>query len=282
MAANKKIYLAGRMRPFQDYRDSILNVPFRLNSATYDLLSLGVWPIGVNAIFGKADYVGPYAYGYPDIAPGGESEPGRHGITIMDSDTTAAAVRQACMTAITSCDILFGYIDDMLAYGTLFEIGYATALNKTVVLAFPNPALAQNLWFVAGISSPNTLFLTKKFPTPGELLDDYLKAYTGAARNLDPLYKKFLSQWTTAFPADPLTVRSTVATYTLPLAHTTKKYSIQINDLDNISNQGALADAAAQERALMVAGWQTVVFGAKEIRQDIAGCVTAAAALINR
>ena len=52
-------------------------------------------------------------------------------------------------TAIQSADIVLAYINEADAFGTLAEIGYASALGKHVVLCLGPKADSRELWFVA-------------------------------------------------------------------------------------------------------------------------------------
>ena len=53
------------------------------------------------------------------------------------------------MNQIKKSDIIFAYINDDTCYGTLYEIGYAAALNKPILLLFDSNKRRNNMWFIA-------------------------------------------------------------------------------------------------------------------------------------
>jgi hypothetical protein len=54
-----------------------------------------------------------------------------------ESNINARHTFLRALDGIKQCDVLFVWIDDMEAYGTLIEIGFAKALGKHIVLATP-------------------------------------------------------------------------------------------------------------------------------------------------
>jgi len=48
-------------------------------------------------------------------------------------------------------DIVFAWIDDLTAYGSLAELGFARALGKQIWLAWPNEF--SDLWFIKEFAS---------------------------------------------------------------------------------------------------------------------------------
>ncbi|HIG41220.1 MAG TPA: hypothetical protein EYQ14_11860 [Gammaproteobacteria bacterium] len=71
-------------------------------------------------------------------------------------DRNASSTFKRAMNGIAACDVFFVWLDDMEAFGTLVEIGYAKAAGKHIVLAVPpmteltanNPANSRGeLWF---------------------------------------------------------------------------------------------------------------------------------------
>lgn len=54
-------------------------------------------------------------------------------------------VARLCQDAIRRCDLVFAWIEDVECYGTLNEIGFASALGKTIVIA--GPKCFEELWF---------------------------------------------------------------------------------------------------------------------------------------
>jgi hypothetical protein len=50
-----------------------------------------------------------------------------------------------CHGAIARCDVIFAWLDDPTAYGTLVELGWAHAMHKTIWIA--SPTFLPDLWF---------------------------------------------------------------------------------------------------------------------------------------
>jgi hypothetical protein len=116
------------------------------------------WPdIPIERLPGAA-YVGPYFlscdhgcyHSEPHshgVAAGGDAEGGAYpGLSRPD-------VAKRCLSAIESATHIFAWIDDTTAYGSLVEIGYAKALNKSVHLYFSSTADLGDLWFAGQVSS---------------------------------------------------------------------------------------------------------------------------------
>ncbi len=58
----------------------------------------------------------------------------------------ATEIAKNCLTSITHASVVFAWIDDLTAYGTFAELGYAHALKKPIWLAWPKPL--KDLWFI--------------------------------------------------------------------------------------------------------------------------------------
>jgi nucleoside 2-deoxyribosyltransferase len=97
-------------------------------------------------------YTGPYRTGTGDHG-------GIHGDADDWTGQESFTLRRS-LDGIHECDVFFAYIDDLEAYGTLAEIGYAHALGKRIVLGFQPavmgedragcPTLRANpMWFAA-------------------------------------------------------------------------------------------------------------------------------------
>lgn len=56
---------------------------------------------------------------------------------------------EACMHQINKSDIVFAYINDVDAFGTIFELGYAYKMNKSIYIAFKNKELKKLHWFIS-------------------------------------------------------------------------------------------------------------------------------------
>lgn len=175
------IYLAGKIRK-HDWRQSIVT------DIDYEGPGTGCcpggepvalpdsWPVSRGAIFGVHDYTGPYfqrcdhgcfhgedSHGTAAQSPDYDEDAGgsRHGDIPL-----AGRVVSLCLEAIDHSDLIFAWIEDPTCYGTLFEIGYATAMGKQVWLAFPGPGF-RDFWFL--MSSAHGCVLPHQ-PNPAQAL----------------------------------------------------------------------------------------------------------------
>lgn len=142
-----KIYLAGKIAK-NDWRESAVK-DYR-GSISDDTMHEH-WPVLQDAIHGKHDYVGPFAvccdhgcyhgptdhgYGLDGLARCGSPHGGG---PHRDYRSVRDWLSHECAAAIERCDMFFVWIDTDDCYGSLVEIGIASALNKPVVLASPQP-----------------------------------------------------------------------------------------------------------------------------------------------
>lgn len=77
-----------------------------------------------------------------------------------------------CWHAIQRCDVLFAWLDDPTAYGSLVEIGWAHALQKPVWIA--SPTWLPDLWFAYTLATQVRIGLD---PDPGAALRELLVRY---------------------------------------------------------------------------------------------------------
>jgi very-short-patch-repair endonuclease len=123
-----KIYLAGKIAQ-NDWRHDIVQDPDELNECYNYSTNTLAWPT-VPIPGTQLVYVGPY---FEASGHGSGHDCGNHG-TQSAMHTTA----QRCRAAIQDCDVFFAWMGDgETAFGTLVEIGIASALNKEIFLAWP-------------------------------------------------------------------------------------------------------------------------------------------------
>lgn len=118
------------------------------------------WPVRSGIVLGRHDYCGPYRQQFTseiDTKWSGEfhgSETfGQHGC--MDWDDQQQVVAEA-LAAIRRADLVFAYVNDPEAWGTVAEIGYALALGKFVRLHVNDQEVfgEHEFWFVSGMCTP--------------------------------------------------------------------------------------------------------------------------------
>ncbi|MFF5971107.1 nucleoside 2-deoxyribosyltransferase [Streptomyces sp. NPDC012769] len=135
------IYLAGKIGP-GDWRHDLIGYQLRGAWAVDDEHPSEPWPVLKRSVLGLFDYVGPY---FVSDDHGCGHGPSTHGCGndgavrcfTYENLPKRNQVRELCLSAIDTADIVFAWLDDLTAYGTLVEIGYAKGRGKTVVIAAP-------------------------------------------------------------------------------------------------------------------------------------------------
>lgn len=61
---------------------------------------------------------------------------------------TKNEVFNICKSQIDKSEIVFAYIDCLDCFGTLAEIGYAHAKEKTIIIQFSSDMLKETMWFI--------------------------------------------------------------------------------------------------------------------------------------
>lgn len=134
-------YLAGKIRS-RDWRHAIVRNMLRADdsrgSENID------WPVQREAIFGTYSYSGPF---FLPVRPYcNPFTPGRHGSnayphSLIQGDEKDAADRvvELCQAAIDAADVVFAWIDSPDCYGTIAELGMASARGKEIWVAGPHP-----------------------------------------------------------------------------------------------------------------------------------------------
>lgn len=136
-----RLYLAGKVSK-DDWRHKL--VPG---------LRTHIW-WGRNVIpTGQFDYVGPLLYSCDHGCSHGSN---KHGVlascrlgSLLDENKAVerSDIFQRCMVGIQQCDLVVAYITSVDAYGTFFEIGYASSLGKPIVLCFAPNVDPSDFWF---------------------------------------------------------------------------------------------------------------------------------------
>lgn len=155
-----KIYLAGKIAS-NGWREAIL-LPGTMDKARLQVRTKN-WPIIQNAVLGQHDYVGPYFI--PN--EGFNHDPGFHGADNHGVDATGNRnewvheehapmgytqdeVVSLCLESILRADVVFAWLDRCDAYGTLVELGFASAHQKPILIGYPS--WERDLWFAWHLS----------------------------------------------------------------------------------------------------------------------------------
>lgn len=154
LTAGVGVYLAGPITGNR-WRDSLFteNAPkLNSNAAPSNYILAGdAWPIVKSGLIGGFDFVGPY---FEDLwgGHGSDLESGTHGADIVDEHygidpRKRIAVVQRCLEAIHTSDLVFCWLPNATAFGTLWELGYVTAASIPVVIGLPDFKEAEDMWF---------------------------------------------------------------------------------------------------------------------------------------
>lgn len=101
-------------------------------------------------------YTGTYAYVGPffvDLGHWRETEPNTHGAAGKENSYTQIFTQRQVIennrAAIARADLVIAYITATDCHGTLFELGYASALGKRIIVTFAPEIDAADFWFSA-------------------------------------------------------------------------------------------------------------------------------------
>jgi hypothetical protein len=157
---NYIFYFAGKIK-HTGWRHGIFDL--RNIDYPWDAYVSGAFPRIDNCIGPGLHYGGPFTVGCDHGCYHG---PNTHGAGvnrdtceggILDgylpckSKSFASQIAANCLRSIANANIVFAWIDDLTAYGSLAEIGFAHALGKEIWLAWPNEF--PDLWFIREMAS---------------------------------------------------------------------------------------------------------------------------------
>lgn len=130
----KSVYLAGKISK-NDWRHDATDLRGAWGSDGSD--PDPTWPTGHALMNGAFEYTGPFFMGC-DHGPGTHGCGEDHvGVEFAYPAPGRAGVLRLCLDAIRRSDIVFVWLDDPTAYGSLVELGYAKALGKEIIVAAP-------------------------------------------------------------------------------------------------------------------------------------------------
>ncbi|WP_436787931.1 DUF559 domain-containing protein [Yinghuangia sp. YIM S10712] len=292
------IYLAGKIGP-NDWRHDLLGSELRYAWEVTDENPSEPWPVMKRGVLDTFDYVGPYFIGDDHTCGHG---PNTHGCG-MDGCLACYTygnlpqrpkVRELCLAAINDADIVFAWLDDPTAYGTLVEIGYAKGRGKPVVVAAPElpqtyedlsghgfgipDGPTNDLWFAFSCATstitaatPHTalkqvvnLFPSLESPIEEAFWRAYLHTTPSELSGLKPQHPVFGGR------------------YRIDFALTDHKIGIELDGYSWHSSPEAFTRDRARQRELELDGWRIVRFSGSEVTRDASKCVQQAAALAAR
>lgn len=296
----ESIYLAGKIAK-NDWRHQVVrDLRYHWGQELQNDGREPPWPVLTEAVGGYLDYTGPY---FASDDHGCFHGPTSHGCaTCVDGYTPLPRqqVRQRCLNAISRSDMVFAWIDDLTGYGTLVELGVASAFGKLIVIASPSPpdfrcdcghgcgSACPNrglgeLWFAFSLAS-KVVRHTDPAACVLELAED-LRATTALAAVIDglsPIEKSFWNahQKLALRELAGLVPQHPVGRFFLDFALPGLKIGIELDGFATHSSTADIARDRQRQRAIEAAGWRIIRFGGAEVHRDAAACVQQAAALL--
>lgn len=296
------IYLAGKIAR-GDWRHEIL----RLDGAWTDYLTSGMWtsehwPVLTGAVFGL-DYTGPY---FVESCHGMAHGPQTHGCNGQYQPAPDRfEVIRLCFDAIKRSDIVFAWLDanDLTAYGTLVELGYAKALGKKIIIGSQSSpgqwvdetgghggmpsdvSPVADLWFAFMLD--RQIITDDPVAAVRKIADLNLEAIRYQA--LEKLIESpiELAFWQAHLRAKAPELQDLIpqhpvlnGRYRLDFALPASKVAIELDGYAYHSSKDAFVKDRARQRTLEAAGWRVIRFAGSEITTNAAACVAQAISVV--
>lgn len=262
------------------------------------------WPIR-HSLIPDVDITGPFfieGEGHDGMHGSGRHGTGEYGGWHQSlSSERQFKTTQLCRMAINASDLIYVWLGQQpseyqeppkwnSAYGTIFEMGFAAALGKTIVVAREEPIdgracnctgghdgcicgsedLRRELWF--------PLFHAKHLVQAGNAKDGLLKALDllnpkpGIELCESPPERAFF----TVAEADKdvtFTPQHKVGRYRLDFAIIDKKIAVEVDGLTYHNGQESFIRDQQRQRDLQALGWRVIRFAAKEVTTNPAKCL---------
>lgn len=149
-----KVYLAGKIKP-HDWRHKFVNI--RGEFMCWDVEEDPIWYDKELEFNEKIDIVGPWFISCDHSCYHGERSHGvgawKHVACTGTDPIDDVFVSEICEIQIKKSDVVFAYIDDDTCFGSLWEIGYAYALKKKVILLFDTTKRQRDMWFISNCAN---------------------------------------------------------------------------------------------------------------------------------
>jgi hypothetical protein len=177
------VYLAGKVAK-NDWRHDV--VP-GLRGALYESdVQLAPFPNETLFLAKNVSYTGPF---FVSDDHGCSHGPGSHGngidgclaAYVTDAACSRLAVAERCRAGIERSNVIFVWLDDTTAFGTLVEIGIAAAMKKRVWIYAPENFDTSEMWFASHIATEGRIL---RASTPAAAVADLLLKLEMNARPL--------------------------------------------------------------------------------------------------
>lgn len=292
------IYLAGKIGK-NDWRHSIVNNLRGICGEFYDGLPEH-WPITIDGIAKNKHYTGPYFIGCDHGCFHG---PNTHGIgrvgypamcsqdndvdypgTTWDNhcpdDSREEYVARRCAEAISVSDVVYAWIDDLTAFGSIFEIGLAVGMGKRVIVATPGDEKTQDLWFMCRYltNSPRCNLLWESdalsgFRTAMRMVDDEERELARLSKIESPIERMLYFAMGCSKRLEPQhEINANGHRYRADFAIPELKIVIELDGHEFHKTKEQRTHDAKRERDLQTEGWKVIRFTGTEITNDVRGC----------
>lgn len=310
-----RIYLAGKIAKNDWRHDLVVGLSNAIDTeATWDR-----WPVLERCMIGGHDYTGPFfisddhgsAHGSEThgVDASGYSWISNSGLKSHDSPDEARQRRVVtiCKEAIKCSDLVFAWLDDPTAYGTLVEIGYAVGVGVPVIVGIPAETTAcgaDPMWFAhlsansvyAATSAREALVQALSAPATADILDRAVHA-RAVERMIEAceseIERKMLVALLAHFtwieddavvgPCGTLAQQVDVSGYRLDFGiHGVNKKKIAVECDGHYWHDRKPEQAArdkARDRELAAQGWTVLRFTGSEINSDPHACARQAVAI---
>jgi len=318
----QSIYLAGKITA-HGWRDAIVNqcwveeTPLDLdeglgiNWADGESPTPSAWRLRVGQHY---DITGPFFVRCDHSCTHGQSTHATAGGCVQpDRGIARDKVRQLCLDAIDRSDVVFAWLDDYTAHGTIGEIASAHRAEKHIVLAVP-PCPTENVygwgfvaghqqeitcdciihgeqWFVTGMAN-HIIEAADATTAWNQWMGPKIQSRLETIRQYEEMDRKwalrngqnevelmFFDAWFDQGygPELELTPQYEVTAngknYRLDFADYSRKLCIEIDGLAHHDGQEAFMRDRSRERDLLMDGWKVLRFAAKEVMIDADKCV---------
>ena len=203
--------------------------------------------------------------------------------------------RRLCLAAIRRSDIVFAWLDDATAYGTIAEIGYASALGKRIVVAVPpcptedvhgwvtqyGPQTCEciqhgDTWFVTGMPGVTVIEAADPHAAWRKLLADISKVEMNEVEQMFWDAHAFLGRRIADLvPQHPVKVNG--KNYRLDFYSPSKRCAIEVDGLEWHNGQASFIKDRSRQRDLEMSGIRVLRFAAKEVMDSPESCAHQAA-----
>lgn len=290
-----RVYLAGKICK-DGWRNEL--VSNRRLSFWTDADGPADWPIEWSAVREDGYTItGPFFVGCDHgCTHGNMNHASSGGCQYGDTYLARRSIQRMCLTAIDGSDVVFVWFDDPTAYGTLAEIGYASAAGKRIYFACPpcpsgfdvNPpedhrcecVLHGETWFAAGLADHVVMA-----PDVRQAFDLMVEDW----RRVNPFFDSKVEAdfWQAhreiGSPITDLEAQFEITTpqfkrYRLDFFSPQLRLAIEVDGLAYHNGQESFISDRTRQRDLEVMGIRVMRFAAKEVMEDPIKCAREASA----